>query len=644
MNTLQTISSLLALAGAAALSPALNAEDALGAFNAQITVPPGATRAAFIPGQDRALVLRPGRDIRMIDLLDEGTPLFVEEGPFTAMTVLEDGSWLAFDAGKQRIIHRDLPATAGSRILDLRQLDRLQDGVEPFMDVVALEPHPDGVLVVERSPHRVRVIGWDGTEHLNLGGKGSGDGAFSFPADAAVDSSGGIYVVDRDNHRVQRFSPEGAFVDSWGGRGAFPGLISAPSSIDIEGDLVYVAEELNHRVSVFNPGGRFLYQWGMHPLVPRKGEGAIHYPMSIDVSADGSRALVAEPFERRLQSFERFPGGIDEARSQPLPSKESILSHFGPFLAADDDLLAMWEPESGAVTVFDVSGDTGINITVFTNHGSGWDDLGRLGALHLDADAQEFIVSDVVNDRLQVWRLERDRDAMIKYDPFMARLSRAVDLERTRRRLQTFAPERTWVTPRIEGFARSDQADAPLLALDTANNVILALDDSLDPIGIGMTCKESPVALVSEGSQIILIDGDGGIVPLASDGTRGNRPGTLATSSPIGGAVLHDGVLYHSVRESDRIDSARLGSSLDDPPAPGPSWGSTGDADGLFYAPSGMGAINGGRIVVVDQGNHRAQIFSPEGDWLSTFSLSSGYTTPRRKASEASSKKEDEGS
>ena len=638
MNTLQTISSLLALAGAAALSPALNAEDALGAFNAQITVPPGATRAAFIPGQDRALVLRPGRDIRMIDLLDEGTPLFVEEGPFTAMTVLEDGSWLAFDAGKQRIIHRDLPATAGSGILDLRQLDRLQDGVEPFMDVVALEPHPDGVLVVERSPHRVRVIGWDGTEHLRLGGKGSGDGAFSFPADAAIDSTGGIYVVDRDNHRVQRFAPDGTFVDSWGGRGAFPGLVSAPSSIDIEGDLVYVAEELNHRVSVFNPGGRFLYQWGMHPLVPRKGEGAIHYPMSIDVSADGSRALVAEPFERRLQSFERFPGGIDEARSQPLPSKESILSHFGPFLAADDDLLAMWEPESGAVTVFDVSGDTGINITVFTNHGSGWDDLGRLGALHLDADAQEFIVSDVVNDRLQVWRLERDRDAMIKYDPFMARLATAVELDRMLRKLDALAPDRTWKTPRIEAFARSRRAGAPLLAADTANHVIIALDDQLDPIGIGVDCKD-PVAMVREGDSILLVEADGTCVPLASDGTRAGPTRTLTGDHPIGGAALHEGVLYHSARESDRMESTMLAI----PGATGPAWGRTGDADGLFYAPSGVAMIADDRIVVVDQGNHRAQIFSPQGDWLSTFSLSSGYTTPRRRSSEEASTEEEEG-
>ena len=636
MNSLPTVILLLTLTGTATWAAAQDPEDALGTFTSQVTVLPGTTRAAFMPGQDQALVLRPGRDLRMIDLSDDGAPLFIEPGDFTAMTVLEDGSWLAFDADDQQIIQCERPASADSGIIDRRRSEPLPEGVEPFMDVVALEPHPDGVLVVERSPHRVRVIGWDGTEHLRLGGKGSGEGEFLFPADAAIDSTGGLYVVDRDNHRVQRFAPDGSFVDAWGGRGAFPGLISAPSAIDIEGDRIYVAEELNHRVSVFNPGGRFLYQWGMHPLVPRRGEGAIHYPMSIDVTSDGGRALVAEPFERRLQTFEPYPGGIEEARTQPLPSKESILSHFGPFLAADGDLLAMWEPESGAVTVFDVSGDTGINITVFTNHGSGWDDLGRLGALHLDADAQEFIVSDVVNDRLQVWRLERDREGMIKYDPFMARLSTAVDLTRAQRRLEALAPDRSWKTPRIEAFARSEREGAPLLAADTANHVILALDDRLDPIGVGVDCQD-PVALVREGASILLVEADGTCVPLASDGTRAGPTKALTGDHPIGGAALHEGVLYHSARESDRIQSSMLAL----PGATGPAWGRTGDADGLFYAPSGVAVIADGRIVVVDQGNHRAQIFSPQGDWLSTFSLSSGYTTPRRRSSEDASSEEE---
>jgi hypothetical protein len=64
-------------------------------------------------------------------------------------------------------------------------------------------------------------------------------------------------------------------------------------------------------------------------------------------------------------------------------------------------------------------------------------------------------------------------------------------------------------------------------------------------------------------------------------------------------------------------------------PTPERSWGVTGEYDGEFYAPAGLCRIAGDRIVVVDRGNHRAQIFRPDGTWLSTFSLSSGYTKPK---------------
>ena len=638
MNTLMRVILLVTLTGFARSAAARPAEDALGAFTSQTNVLPGTTRACFLEDRDVALLLRPGRDIRMISLSDPGDSVVVAEGDFTAITALEDGTWLAFDAESGSIVQRDLPSGSVSGSLDLRRSEPLKEGVDPFVDVVALEPHPDGILVVERSAHRVRVIGWDGTEHLRLGGKGSAEGAFSFPADAAVDATGGIYVVDRDNHRVQRFAPDGAFVQSWGGRGAFPGLLSAPSSIDIEGGLIYVAEELNHRVSVFEPTGRFLYQWGMHPLVPRKGEGAIHYPMSIDVAPDGSEALVAEPFERRVQRFSVFPGGVEEARSQPMPSKQSILSHFGPFLAADDDLLAMWEPESGAITVFDMSDETGINITVFSNHGSGWDDMGRLGAVHIDGAPQECIVSDVVNDRLMRWRLRRDRDGVRKYDPFMARLATAVDLDRTRRRLETLEPDRDWAVPRIEALARARSEGAPLLAADVANGVVIALDDRLDPIAVATDCTD-PVAMIGDTDRVLLVEADGAILAIEEAGVRTLRSGSDdPIAEPIGGATLvrdatGSGTVFLSLPESDRI----VGFDIDGPEPgeqPDAEWGGVGDADGRFHAPSGLGVIRGNRIVVVDQGNHRAQIFTPEGGWLSTFSLSSGYTTPRRRAAE----------
>ncbi len=60
------------------------------------------------------------------------------------------------------------------------------------------------------------------------------------------------------------------------------------------------------------------------------------------------------------------------------------------------------------------------------------------------------------------------------------------------------------------------------------------------------------------------------------------------------------------------------------------SWGGPGTDPGCFNIPHNVCMHPSlDRIVVVDQGNHRAQIFAPDGTWRSTFSLSNGYTVPR---------------
>lgn len=600
-------------------------QDALGTFDREQVVPPGVSDVGLL-ADGQAVVLGPllGGGARLESPTESGAP-YVAYGH--ALCVLDDGQIAVADTDAILIFSMD--GVVQARI----PFPVAGDG----RGVDALVQHDDGFLIVESEAHRVRALGPDGAEQLRLAGKGATEGAFLYPSDVAVDSTGRFFVVDRDNHRVQRFSADGTFERAWGGRGAFPGLLAAPSSIDIENDLAYVSEELNHRVSVFDLDGRYRYQWGMHSVVPRQGEGRIHYPMSVDVSADASRAVVAEPFERRIQFFERFPGGIAEARQQPMPSKQDIRSHFGPYIAGEDDLVALWEPETGSIAVFDLAGETGINITVFTNHGDGWDDLGRLGAMHIDAEEQVITLSDIDHDRLMRWVFDRDRDGVLKYDPFMARLASAVDLSYVRSDLEARFPDQEWVTPRIVGFARATGGERPLFALDDANGVVLLLDQDFAPMAVG-TSFTGPASLLTDGGAVYLLeDGPAGqrMWSLGAQGEREGAPVAVPIDGPSGGAVVHDGTLFQSERWNDRIavfeadsnGAQRMRSR---------TWGQTGDEDGAFYAPAGLAVIGGGRIVVVDQGNHRAQIFAPDGTWLSTFSLSSGYTTPRRKASETS--------
>lgn len=636
---------------------------ALGAFERELNGIMLGTQAMLLPEGGGTAILRSGRSISVIDPHSEGEIPREREvsGAFTAACVLPDGGLAAFDevSGDIRVW---APALDGPVLREVARITLDRTRLEPLVDVVDMAPFQDGYLLVERGAHRVRALDARGEERFRFGRKGGGDGAFQFPGSIAVDAQDRIYVVDTDNHRVQRFTPDGEFNATWGRRGAFPGLLTSPTGIDVVGDRIYVSEALNHRISVFDLDGRYLYQWGMHAMIPRQGEGRIHYPASIDVDEDAMRAVVAEPFERRIQYFQRFPGGLEEARAAQMPSKQDIRSHFGPFISGEDDLLVMGEPESGSIAVFDVTGETGVNITVFTNHGSGWDDLGRLGALHLDGAEQMVYVSDLVNDRLSCWRLQRDRDISIRYDPFMARLASAIDLSVTRDKLARLDPERTWVVPRIVALDRAQIDGAPLLAADAANQVVFALDERLDPISVGVSTRD-PFEFMVDGSRVVLIERSGEASmfrPLSPDGSDLGEETELggilmASNGTPGGAALLGEDCFLSSPEGDRIeviegagatfqllleisnepmsDDVETRTNSVQPgllqPSPERSWGVTGEYDGEFHAPAGLCRIAGGRIVVVDRGNHRAQIFSPDGTWLSTFSLSSGYTTPK---------------
>lgn len=606
----------------------LRQDPALGSFDRELPVAIGVDRVTWL-GDGSIALDREAGTIRESVLPPSGDAPSVDERP--ACFLVPPGN----DPGGAGVIELRLENLPGGP----RSIELPAAGIEPLADVVRVRPLFDGeaitgFLFLERAPHRLRALDLDGRERFSTGGKGAGEGAFNFPADVAVDSRGRCYVADTDNHRIQRFGPDGRFQLAWGGRGAFPGLLAAPSSIDVEGDLVYVAEELNHRVSVFDTDGRFQYQWGMHAVVPREGEGRIHYPTCLDVSADGSRAVVLEPFERRIQCFTRLPGGLAEARSSPMPAKQDVSSHFGAQVAAEDDLLAMWEPETGSIAVFDVTTDTGLNITVFTNHGSGWDDLGRLGALHLDGARQELVVSDPVNDRLMTWRLERDRSTPIAYDPFMARLTSAIESEAMLADLRRLDPDRSWRRPRITGLARARIDGAPLVAVDRANDVLLELDARHRPRSIG-AAGAGHGQLLAAGPGLLLLEPRGRELlarPLDPTGAPLGDPVELAFEGRSLGAVFLDGTLYLGSASGDRVEVYE--EVLDPRPGeaartPDRSWGGTGELDGRFWAPAGLARIRGDRLVVVDQGNHRAQIFAPDGTWRSTFTLSGGYTVPR---------------
>jgi hypothetical protein len=92
---------------------------------------------------------------------------------------------------------------------------------------------------------------------------------------------------------------------------------------------------------------------------------------------------------------------------------------------------------------------------------------------------------------------------------------------------------------------------------------------------------------------------------------------------PFGVAELPGGRIAVSDRASDEfvvIDRS------DEVVARG---GERGSWDGALWMPAGLEFLPDGGLVVLDQGNHRAQVFDPEsGSWRISFSLGQGHDRP----------------
>ena len=452
--------------------------------------------------------------------------------------------------------------------------------------------------------------------------------AFPGAQGLAFDGDGGLWIADTDRHRIVHVDSDGNVVKEVGDRGAFPGLFKTPSGIAVRDGKVYVADTHNHRIAVHDGNtGDFLYQWGMHSVVPREGEGRIHYPESIAVSPDGSGVFVYEPFERRYQRFSTLKDG--EKPESTLPSRTLVESHFGPQLGVDGDLLVLQQPENGSASVFDLRSDIPIFITTFGRPGTGGSQFGRIQSIAVDSNSQEIWFLDAGNQRVSVWALNRDREARVRQDQFMAQFVRSISFASIAQDLKTAYG--------VEGFIPSQVLfrDGMIYMLDEHGMKVAKMTPDLEITGVfsfsppnGQVGHIQAISSGGEGSwntttsgnYLLAFDAQGN--PLGSgiklDGDQG-------LSFPYALATLADGRMVVSDRAADHLRVINPDGSIERQPI-----GEPGSWDGALWWPGEIQPFSNGRVVVVDQGNHRAQVFDPEtGKWSMTFSLGMAHNQPK---------------
>ena len=480
-----------------------------------------------------------------------------------------------------------------------------------------------------------------------------GAGLFVEPAGITVDPRGTLWIADRLASclwRVDRGADGGyasATPRAIGERGAGPGQFSAPRDVAVlpRGDswCLLVADELNHRIQSLTAEGATAGFFGMHALIPRQGEGRIHYPVSLAVAPDGAHIAVAEAFEDRVQIL-RLKDELDEL-DPSLGAITSISSHFGSESAGGGGLLIVVDVESQGVAIMDARRTPPLHIAIVGGSGALPGRFGEVAALAIDEADDRIYIADRVRGVIDVVALDWNREQAPIIDMFMSRLARSMSLARLAP-LGAAAGRTDWRTPDAADMLVGARAGGAgkLVILDRANLGVLftstrleggrfealppearmpseiarAADGTLvvtDPVA-GLVFLRQPngqwVAL-SEPARIASPDSN---APAADEPVRFIRPSGVAVVD--GATIVTDASLDACiVLEGGR---ARI-------------VGTRGVLDEQFYDPQSISESPNG-LIVIDRGNHRFQRFgAQDGDqfvWNLTGGLGRYFERKRR--------------
>ena len=162
----------------------------------------------------------------------------------------------------------------------------------------------------------VRVINMDDDNLGTIGGAGTDEGKFTWPACLIVDKEEKLYVSDEALHRISTFDRDGEFLGCWGEHGDGDGQLDRPSGIAFDADEnMYVSDTLNHRVQKFTKDGKFLMGWGRLG----DGDGEFHRPSSVAVDSDGF-IYVADWGNERVQMLDPDGAFVAKTRGEATTS------------------------------------------------------------------------------------------------------------------------------------------------------------------------------------------------------------------------------------------------------------------------------------------------------------------------------------
>ncbi|MEY3142922.1 MAG: hypothetical protein RLY21_1415 [Planctomycetota bacterium] len=457
-----------------------------------------------------------------------------------------------------------------------------------------------------------------------------GRGPLGEPRGLAAASDGTIFVADRLHDCLWRFdrSADGSYQappKRLAEPGFNPGQLSAPDDVFVlEKDgarCLLVADELNHRVHVLSFDGEFVGFFGMHALVPRMGEGRIHYPRSLSVAADGVTLAVAEAFEDRVQIFRLKPE--EDPVDASVSRAEFISSHFGSDAACAADLLVVHDVETESLAVCDARTTPPIHMSIMGGGGALPQRFGEVSAVGVEPETGRIWAVDRANARIDVFDLDWDRAKPPVLDLFMPRLARSMDLSRLTRGTDRRAPDISDIL-----FVKGDSG-LEVLLLDRANRGIHRSDARLTP-----KSPDSWIALPDETRwpEELARAADGRIAvadPVAQRVFVREPAGEWNALAEIGWDFVRPSGVEFDERGQLVVSDAALDAVLVSDPKGAGRVGERGVLDEQFYDPQSILPSPKG-LIVIDRGNHRFQRFGDGFTWNLTGSLGRYYDKKRK--------------
>lgn len=494
-------------------------------------------------------------------------------------------------------------------------------------------------LVADTRLRAVVVFDGDGREVDRLG-----VGTLIEPAGLAVGRTGDLFVADRLANCLWRFRRTGEQFNKSperiGTRGSGPGQFSAPRDVAVipaggGAGCLLIADELNHRLQVLDADGKPQGFFGMHALVPRQGDGRIHYPRAVAVAPDGVTIAVAEAFEDRVQLLRL------KAEEDPVDptagSLEYISSHFGAESGAGADLLAVVDVETQSIALLDARSTPPLHISIVGGSGALPGRFGEISALAIDPSDARIYVADRVRQRLDVLVADWEKDGPQKLDLFIPRLARSLALSRCIK-AELPVPERYALrVPDVVDMMVGTPAGGPekLLLLDRANMGVIETDVRLAPGKFTPLPREARLpeefARRADGALFVadpvagaVFELPAGSKPEANSWIMHRALGGIALVRPAG-IACPDGLIVVA-------DAARDACVVWDGSA-ARIVGERGGLDEQFFDPASIVGTDLGWIVI-DRGNHRFQRFGTKNDdpfaWNMTGGLGRFFDRKRR--------------